>query len=334
MSAVPRRANAIGSPETRTLLVIDADPDVARTLRSSGDGTEFTVDLAPTPRDALDRAARGDLDAIVLSLALPDQDAIVLIAQIRAIPALRGVPLAVIVSEASELTKLEHALAAGADDFVRRPVDALELRTRMRTLVRLRTQVVEARRESAQLARVNAELEVHASTDALTETHNRRTFERRLREEVERVRRHGQALTLVVMDIDHFKRVNDSHGHAVGDEVLKAVSSLVQRAIRTCDIFARIGGEEFALLAPATREDGARILCERLRAAIAGLPIFARTGSGYHTTLHISASFGIAVLEGRDRPGADAGAWLFESADAALFRAKRGGRNRVECAEA
>jgi len=163
-------------------------------------------------------------------------------------------------------------------------------------------------------------------TDALTCIANRREFERRLAEEVERWSRRDEPLTCVLMDIDHFKKINDRYGHQVGDRTLQRVAELLEQDRRATDVLARYGGEEFVLLLPNTSPDQAAIIAERLRGKLAG-HAFAGVDD---QPLSVTASFGIGCLESGAGPHhVEEGAWLVKQADTALYRAKNGGRNRV-----
>ncbi|TKC78954.1 sensor domain-containing diguanylate cyclase [Trinickia terrae] len=164
-------------------------------------------------------------------------------------------------------------------------------------------------------------------TDALTGLANRRHFDERLREEVMRAARHGMPVACLFADIDHFKRINDTHGHAAGDRALIAAGGCVRNQLRGTDILARYGGEEFAALLVQTDLAGARIVAERIRDAVAGLEVLDERGERIALTL----SLGIAVRTidaGRD--AAEAAHELIEDADQAMYRAKRNGRDRVE----
>jgi diguanylate cyclase (GGDEF)-like protein len=175
-------------------------------------------------------------------------------------------------------------------------------------------------RMSAQSFAYRRRLQREASTDALTGLHNRREFEGGMVREMERARRLRVPLSLALIDIDFFKRINDRHGHDVGDGVLREVAATLRAGIRRSDLVARIGGEEFALVLLGTEPPGARVLLERLRRAVAALRVPAGAD-----TVGCTISVGIT-----DRVDDDADwAALYKRADQALYAAKQGGRDRV-----
>ncbi|HXY30859.1 MAG TPA: diguanylate cyclase [Gemmatimonadaceae bacterium] len=168
-----------------------------------------------------------------------------------------------------------------------------------------------------------ARLEVLALTDPLTQAHNRRALMERLASEVERVKRYSLSLSVLMVDLDHFKAVNDSYGHLVGDEVLRGVAHVLQREARAVDVVARYGGEEFVVVLPETGTEGAIAVAERIRARIAEhAPI---SGPAYEW-LRVTVSIGVAILPS---PRASTPEELIALADEALYRAKAEGRNRV-----
>lgn len=167
-------------------------------------------------------------------------------------------------------------------------------------------------------------LEELAETDALTGTYNRRHFQRSLERELRRSERYSRSLALVMMDIDHFKRLNDEYGHPAGDAVLKGLAAVVDKTTRNIDIFARYGGEEFVLILPETHLEGAAELAERLRGAVETheFPV------SDDEKIHVTISLGVAVY-----PAAKTAEALVQAADDALYRAKEAGRNRMVTAE-
>jgi len=159
-------------------------------------------------------------------------------------------------------------------------------------------------------------------TDSLTGLLNRRYFEERLSEEFERSRRHKQPFSLIILDIDNFKNLNDSYGHLFGDEILKTTTSVIRRCVRIIDIAARYGGEEFAIILPTTDKSGTSIIAERIRAEIESTISLVRdTG----TTINITVSLGIASFP----DDASVAEELINNADRALYRAKSQGKNKV-----
>ena len=175
------------------------------------------------------------------------------------------------------------------------------------------------RQAEAKNAALLDQLERQAMSDTLTALPNRRAFETEASRMLARARRSAAAITVGVADIDHFKKVNDQHGHLVGDEVLCAVSAVIAHAARASDCVACIGGEEFGLLFPGAMPDTARAVAERMRRAIADFPV--RTSQGVQ--LHVTISIGLAPFEGGL-------SHALSQADSALYAAKNGGRNRVE----
>jgi diguanylate cyclase (GGDEF)-like protein len=176
--------------------------------------------------------------------------------------------------------------------------------------------------------RMDDELRVLATTDFLTGLPNRREFMRRLADEQDRLRRDiGGCAAVLLLDVDHFKRINDEHGHAAGDAVLRQLAELMREGQRKIDMPGRIGGEEFAILLPGTGLDDAAVYAERLRQRVAATPM--RLDGDAGRTVAVTVSIGIAVVAGKDASGDAA----LVRADQALYCAKHGGRNRVELME-
>jgi len=184
-----------------------------------------------------------------------------------------------------------------------------------------RAQVIEMTRAD------NARLEALAHTDPLTQVLNRRALTLRLASELDRARRYSSVVTLLMIDLDHFKQVNDTYGHLTGDDALREVAAVLQHAVRSVDVVARYGGEEFVIVLPETSEGGAVAFAERIRERIEA-QMFAVIGApgAEGTGLRLTASIGVATFPG---PRVDSAEDLFGQADAALYRAKAEGRNRV-----
>ncbi|HEX8573887.1 MAG TPA: diguanylate cyclase [Allosphingosinicella sp.] len=190
-------------------------------------------------------------------------------------------------------------------------------------LILLVASAIAALRANARADEATAELRRIATTDPLTGLWNRRHLLERIEAEIGRSRRGGRPLCVAIIDVDHFKRVNDEHGHPAGDEVLRVLAGLLKEAVRSSDVVGRIGGEEFAILMPETDRAQAKLVCERLRDSVARTPV--RLASG--TALTVTLSTGIALLAGGEAPEA-----LISRADSALYGAKADGRNCVKLA--
>ncbi|MDX6700614.1 MAG: two-component system, cell cycle response regulator [Baekduia sp.] len=278
-------------------------------LRAQG----WTVVEAASGPAAL-RCARTESPAVILmAREMEGMGGMAVLDELRADPRTADVPV-VFVTGHTDARGLAEGLERGAHDYVRKPVDPVELVARIRAALRLRALHEE-------LARRNAELEQLARTDVLTGLANRRHADDVLRSTIASCRRHQRELCAVVLDIDRFKGVNDVHGHAAGDAVLREVAARLLLGLREEDLAARWGGEEFLLLLPDSPD--ATIACERLRALIAERPI------NIHGCLEIgiSASFGWAPWSGEET-----GEMLVARADLALYAAKDGGRDRVVAA--
>ncbi|MGH9441447.1 MAG: GGDEF domain-containing response regulator [Thermoanaerobaculia bacterium] len=257
-------------------------------------------------------------DAVVLDWILPILDGGALTRAIKGDPALSRV-FVLIASARAEGANRAEGIEIGADDYLAKPVETKELLARLRnglTMRRLQAELEEKNRELARLA----------ATDALTELPNRRSFDQTLARELRGAKRYADDVSLVLLDIDLFKAVNDRYGHGVGDEVLKEIGNRLREACRAGDHVARVGGEEFALILTRTSAEGAVAAAERTRALISEPAI--RTFAG---DLVITASLGVACAGGEI--GFDARD-LFRAADDALYRSKDEGRARVTLSRA
>lgn len=272
------------------------------TVLEAGDGeTALTLTRAENP------------SVLLMAREMEGLDGMAVLDALRADGRTADIPV-VFVTGHTDARDLAEGLERGAHDYVRKPVDPVELVARIRTALRLRALHDE-------LARRNAELEQLARTDVLTGLANRRHADEVLRATIASARRHDRALSAVLVDIDKFKAVNDAHGHAAGDAVLREVALRLAAGLREEDVAARWGGEEFLLLLPDSPD--ATVICERLRTSISGHPV------NVHGLLEltVSASFGWAPWTGEET-----GEALVGRADIALYAAKAGGRNRVVAA--
>jgi len=180
-------------------------------------------------------------------------------------------------------------------------------------------------RASKRLSEAYRTIERMSITDELTQLYNRRYFHARLGEEVQRFERYGHSCSLFMLDIDFFKRINDQHGHQVGDEILAGIAAIAQSNTRKVDVVARYGGEEFVVILPETDETGAHVIAEKLRKLIEEHEFSISDGK----TLRVTASFGVSSLSSVDRDTSDKSQQIIKQADDALYKAKESGRNAV-----
>ena len=309
--ADPVRLEDLDAERGRVIVVDDTALSYERIVRALADATDVSV--VAHPPEALLRIAEGPPDLVVVSLALADFDALRLCSQLRAIDATRSIPILLVAAEGQQATVM-RGLDLGVNDYIMRPLDLCELQARARTQIRRK------RLNDALRASVQRTMQL-AVTDALTGLGNRRQFDRHANLLVERSNAARTPVSLVMIDIDRFKPINDTYGHPTGDEVLREFAHRLRGNVRGGDSAFRVGGEEFAVLMPDTDRTTALRTAERLRAAIAAHPILA---DGGRTQLAVTASAGVATLG----EGGTAGD-LSAQADAALYLAKRSGRDRV-----
>lgn len=291
-----------------TILIVDDVATNALLLKRMVERIEEAKAVSFTSAiDALAWCETNEPDLVLLDYVMPEIDGVGFLERFRARPHLATIPVVVVTGQEDRPT-LYRALEAGANDFLRKPVDELELLARAKNMLKLR--------------RATRDLYRLATTDELTGLANRRHFLLRLVDEVARAVRYPQPTSLALLDLDHFKRINDTFGHAAGDAVLQVVAGLCRDVLRDVDTIGRIGGEEFAVLMPGTDLAGARTVCERLRLAIEQAEVAAPHGV-------VRPSVSIGVVERREE---EDGALLLLRADTALYRAKQNGRNRVETA--
>jgi two-component system, cell cycle response regulator len=275
---------------------------------------EHKVEVEADPNQALFHAADGNYDLMIVSLGLENFDALRLCSQVRSLDRTRNLPILAI-TEPDNDARMVRGLEIGVNDFLLRPIDKNELLARARSQVRKR-RYTERLRDNVQMS-----IEM-AITDALTGLFNRRYMESHLGTLIEQAASRGKPLSTLVIDIDYFKSVNDSHGHEAGDDVLRDFALRIKRSIRGIDLACRYGGEEFVIVMPETDMAVAAMVAERLRRRIAAEPFAIAQGARH---IPVTISIGIAGLRGRD----DNAASLLKRADQALYRAKRDGRNRV-----
>ena len=293
------------------VILVEDDPSIGRLVGLSLRREGHRVRHVPSIEEARQLLSSTEWDILLLDRRLPDGDGVDLCREVR--QRHLHAYILILTGDATKESKLA-GFDCGADDYVTKPFHMEELMARVRAGLRI------VQLQKALLAS-NRQLEELSRTDALTELRNRRSFDEELAMRFEYARRYGRPLTLVMIDIDHFKKVNDAFGHPVGDAVLQKLAQVLKRTTRQSDVVARFGGEEFAVLLPETPMREALQFAEKIRAAVAA----EKLGPGMPS--HITVSAGLAAMSQSELHSPED---LVAAADAALYRAKRNGRNRVE----
>ena len=321
MRALTSREIGIQDPDNKALadvglagqilIVDDRASSADRLVAALSD--EHTVEVEANPGEALFHAAEGHYDLLIVSLALDGYDALRLCSQVRSLERTRNIPILAL-CDSDDHARMIRGLEIGVNDYLMRPIDKNELHARARTQIR-KKRYTDRLRDNVQQS-----IEM-AITDALTSLYNRRYMESHLGALVDQASARGKSLTALMLDIDYFKAVNDTHGHDAGDDVLREFATRIKKSIRGIDMACRLGGEEFVIIMPETDVAVAAIVAERLRRCVASEPFAVANGA---TQLEVTISIGIATLD-----AGDSAASILKRADQALYRAKRDGRNRV-----
>jgi diguanylate cyclase (GGDEF)-like protein len=287
--------------------------------------------------EALQILERGELDLILSDMQMPSMDGLELARRLRGKPHLKNIPL-IFVTGRDELETRVRGLEY-AVDYIVKPFATPELLARVRAALRLHELEKELRAANARLAlankrmaSVNDQLKQLVLTDELTQICNRRGFDKWLIDELWRAHRQERPLALLIFDLDHFKQVNDTWGHAQGDEVLREFARLLRNSSRHIDIVSRFGGEEFAVVLPDTDLEGAATFAEKVRVALENTDIARVTADAENLgSLRVTTSGGGAVLTetpaGKDVD--ELSSAMLQTADELLYTAKDAGRNRV-----
>jgi diguanylate cyclase (GGDEF)-like protein len=314
--------------------VVDDDPTTLAAMAALL-APEFEVVAARNGRDALRLIRRDPPDLVLLDVQMPGLDGFAVCRRLKADPLTEGLPVVFLTAQGDEATEVD-GLAAGAADFITKPPRGPAVCARVRNLVRMK--------------RLAERLRLQAQTDALTGLANRAQFMRVLAAEVLRAQRQRAPLSVLMIDVDHFKAYNDHYGHLSGDGALRQVAQAIQRSLRRAgDLACRYGGEEFAMLLPATDAAGALRVGQAVCAALqdSALPHQASPTAAWVTASIGTATLALASDDGAQAPreadtdlgplhadgGGPAHLELLDRADHALYAAKRAGRNRVHVAD-
>jgi two-component system cell cycle response regulator len=293
-----------------TILVVDDSLVVRSVVRGWLEEQGYRVVEVEDGQAAIDSCLAEPPDVVLLDIEMPGLNGHDVLARLKSEPAVRDIPVVFLTNHAS-MDEVLRGLGGGAHDYLRKPFEPAELVARVGAAVRVK-------KLQDELHRRNDELDEISRTDALTGLFNRRHLEEQLRLNVAASQRYGYGLGVLLLDVDHFKLVNDTYGHPAGDTVLVEVSRRIVSGLRAGDVAGRWGGEEFLVILPHTDLMGTMQAGERIRSAIAAEP-FAMAGS----VVGVTASGGCSAQVGATAEG------LVHAADAGLYEAKASGRNRV-----
>jgi two-component system, cell cycle response regulator len=297
----------------RVLVLDDSDIDLERISRTLAADQHITA-TAKTVDSAADLALSEDFELYVVSLTLLDEDGLRLVSRMRSKERSRQIPI-LLVADEGDLPRIVKGLELGANDYVMKPLDRNELLARVRTQVR-------RKRFQDQLRMAYERSVSMAMTDSLTGLYNRRYTLAHLDRLLSRIAETTKPVSVLMVDIDHFKQVNDTYGHGVGDEVLRDLTARLSANLRSFDLIGRLGGEEFLVILPDTTLENAMAVGERLRVRVAGRGFAVSASVGeISVTISLGAGISTEASEPLDQ--------LLHRADMALYAAKKAGRNRV-----
>lgn len=295
-----------------SILIVDTDARHAERIKNYL-MPDHEVDILTQPADAVFQVTGGHYELALVSMSLSEFDPLRVCSQIRTLEHTRNLPI-ILIADDTDKPKVVRALDLGVNDFISRPVERNELAARVKTQIRRQRYAMELRQSVSNTMAL-------AVTDDMTGLYNRRYFDRHLGVMLSKAQGQDRDMALMILDIDHFKSVNDSYGHDIGDAVLKEFAARLKRNIRGVDLACRFGGEEFVVLMPDTDYVQAELVAERVRQAISERVFEVNAGR----PLSVTVSAGVTLNEN----AADTPESLIKRADVALYRAKREGRNRV-----
>ncbi len=299
---------------TPLILVVDDNPDnleiISTRLRFRG----YNVALAERGEEAIAKIRSSEPDLILLDIMMPDMDGYEVARRVRAQKDIGYIPIIVVTARDSTEDKVT-GLDAGADDYLTKPINFPELEARVRSMLRIK-------RLQDQLEEKNRELEQLSIRDGLTGLYNHRHLHELLNEEYDRSRRTEEPVSVVMLDLDRFKEVNDTRGHQAGDRVLEELAAILRESAREIDRLGRYGGEEFMAILPDSDAAAAVVFAERVREMVEKQ----RFDIQEEQPLRMTISAGVATFPQHD---ADSPRRLVHQADLALYSAKNSGRNQV-----
>lgn len=311
-----------------TVLIIDDDANIINLLSKRLEQEGFKVISAKDGKLGIEFASSGAPNIILLDLLMPEMSGKEVLKELKNNPDTALIPVIILSAVADTEDKID-GLSMGANDYIVKPFRFQEVLARINTQLRIASMQKELEQKHSDLLEKNKILAQLAITDPLTGLLNKGYLMKRLKSEVSRSARYSETISCMMVDVDFFKKINDSHGHMVGDTVLKHVARIIKDATRSTDIVTRYGGEEFFVICPNSTLDGVMNLAERVRYNVENTPFMVDK----NTSLSLTVSIGVKCAEFDPAVDAEiASSTLIHDSDLALYKAKSGGRNRVEIA--
>jgi two-component system cell cycle response regulator len=304
------------------ILVADDEPVNLALIKRRLEWEEYEIHTAEDGGQAVAVARRVLPDLVILDVMMPVLDGLQACRLLKEDPLTRHIPV-IFLSALDDMDTKISGLALGANDYISKPFRVEELLARVAVAIRLKRERDLLRRSADELRRRAEAASEMSMTDALTGLLNRYGLQRALPRELSEARRYARPLSCLLLDIDFFKTVNDTHGHAAGDTALMQAARVLSESVRGSDVVCRYGGEEFLVLTPETNAAGASALAEKIRLAVA-----ARLFGDGERVFPLTLSVGVAQLD-----AGESGNDMIARADGALYHAKQSGRDRVEAAE-
>ena len=302
------------------ILLVEDNKAQAKVIMDYLQESGYEVTWVMDGKSAIKTAARNEHDVVLLDLILPDMNGTQICRWLRENEETRGLPIIMLTAKDS-LTDKVTGLEAGADDYLLKPYKESELNARIYTCLRTKALRDELSQKNRQLEDLLKEVKKLAIMDHLTELYNRRYFETVLTREFKKLLRYGFSLSCILLDIDHFKKVNDDFGHRAGDSVLKEIAEILTQSVRDVDTVARWGGEEFIVLLPQSSTEDAQHVASRILGAV--------SEHKFSDVPNRQITVSIGMANAND-PSMDSAEKIISVADSAMYKAKSKGRNRIE----
>jgi two-component system cell cycle response regulator len=295
------------------LLIVEDNPADAKLIKSLLNSLACSISTVHSGEEALSICNNHKVDIMILDMLLPGLDGYEVVKKVKENASTQSTQIIVVTSLQDIESKIK-GYEVGVDDFLMKPINFNEFRARVNSLIK--------KKAYHDKLMGNFEVAVQAAiTDKLTGVYNNGYFQHYLKNELKRADRHHHPVSLLMLDIDNFKLVNDRHGHLAGDKLLKEIAAKLNQSIREVDVLARFGGDEFAIILPYTQKENAAAIAERIRLSIENCAVAVDD----QTSITLSMSIGVADYA----PGVDTAHDVIQKADKALYAAKLDGKNKV-----